>query len=119
MVVNRERIYLRDPLATVYRNDLQQGDVQVYTNSSADVLLEQDLDTGAYRILLQNWDQIPGTPANLVCVRWVACVAADDHAPVNPLAPAKKGKYDPKVVMTRREVSFTDIDGSRLRIELR
>lgn len=118
ILVNRERVFIRDPLATVYRNDAQQGDVQVYINYSDDVLLEQDVETGAYRILVQNWNQMPGTPAELLCIHWMVCLTRDDHAPASPLLHTGKGKYDPKVTMTSREVSFIDGDGSKLRIEL-
>ena len=60
--VNRQRVYVRDPLATVYRNEVQQSGVQVFINYSDDVLLEQDAEPGSYRILVQGWNKMPGTP---------------------------------------------------------
>jgi hypothetical protein len=120
ILINRERVFVRDPVAAVYRNEVRQSGVQVFINYSNDVLLEQDYGEGATsRIMVQNWNQIPGTPAGLICIRWLACVTGDDHAPINPLANTAKRNYDPKVTMTNREVSFTDGDGSKLRIELR
>lgn len=118
IIVNRERVYLRDPLATVYRNEVQQSGVQVYQNYSNDILLEDDGDQ-PFRILVQDWNEFPATPVRLTCIRWMACLATDEHPPTVPLVWTGKGKYDPKVTMTKREVSFTDADGSRLRITLR
>jgi hypothetical protein len=118
IIVNRQRVYVRDPLATVYRNQVQQSDVQVYQNYSNDVLMEKDGDA-PYRILVQDWDEVPGTPINLTCIRWMACLASDDRAPTLPLEWKGKGKYDPKVAMTNRETSFTDADGYRVRVQLR
>ena len=118
IIVNRERVYVRDPLATVYRNGAQQSGVQVYQNYSNDVLLEKDGDA-PYRILVQDWDEVPGTPINLTCIRWMACLASDDRAPTLPLQWKGKGKYDPKVTMTNKEASFMDVDGSLVRVQLR
>jgi len=118
IVVNRQRVYLRDPLATVYRNEVEQSGVQVYQNYSDDILVDKDGDK-PFRILVQDWNEIPGTPVRLTCIRWMACLANDDHAATVPLVWTGKGKYDPKVAMTSREISFTDADGSRLRVTLR
>jgi len=122
--VNRQRVYVRDPLATVYKNDGQQSGVQVFINYSDDVLLEQDAEPGSYRILVQGWNKMPGTPAVLRCIRWMACMADADHARTLPIEwsgnnQRGKGKYDPRVAMTSREVSFVDGDGATIRVELR
>ena len=119
IVLNRQRVYVRDPLATVYRNEVRQGGVQVFINYSNDVLLWHDAEPGAYRILVQGWNKMPGTPAVLKCVRWMACMAEADRTPTIPIARAGKGAYDPRVAMTNREVSFMDGDGARVRVELR
>jgi hypothetical protein len=118
IIVNRERVYLRDPLATVYRNEVEQSGIQVYQNYSDDILMEKDGDK-PFRILVQDWNEMPGTPVKLTCIRWMACLANDDHAATVPLDWTGKGKYDPKVSMTSREISFTDADGSRVRVTLR
>ena len=137
LIYNRQRIYLRDPLATVYRNDVQQTGVEVFINYSSDVLLQQDAEPAPYSILLQDWNKMPGTPTTLTCLRWIACMTDADQASAIPLAwtgksgsptsePARRGdksgdngKYDPKVFMTTREVSFVDANASTVRIELR
>jgi hypothetical protein len=140
IVVNRRRIYVRDPLATVYksdarqdgksdlvqsgRNDVKQSGVQVFINYSNDVLLWQDAEPGAYRILVQAWNKMPGSPVRLTCLRWVVCLADADHASTYPIDwtgnnGRGKGKYDPRVSMTSRTVSFVDGDGATMRVELR
>ena len=119
LIYNRQRIYLRDPLATVYRNDVQQIGVEVFINYSSDVLLQQDAEPAPSSILLQDWNKMPGTPTTLTCLRWIACMTNADQASAIPLAWTGKGKYDPKVFMTTREVSFVDANASAVRIELR
>jgi hypothetical protein len=119
IIINRQRVYLRDPLATVYRNEVEQSGVQVFQNYSNDVLLEQDGGDHPYRILVQDWSEIPATPVNLICIRWMACLASDDRAPTLPLEWKGNGKYDARATMTNKEVSFVDADGSRVRVQLR
>jgi hypothetical protein len=130
ILVNRQRVYVRDPLATVYRNDIKQSGVQVFINYSNDVLIEQDAQP-AYRTLVQEWNKMPGTPVMLRCLRWMACLADADHATTYPLgwngdhAPSYPidrkhiGRYDPRVAMTSRAVSFVDGDGATVRVKLR
>src|ERR1019366_241433 len=105
----------------------------VFINYSSDVLLQQDAEPAPYSILLQDWNKLPGTPTTLTCLRWIACMTDADQASAIPLAwtgksgsptsePARRGdngKYDPKVFMTTREVSFVDANVCTVRIELR
>lgn len=113
ILFNRQRFYVRDPLATVYRGDARQSGSEVYINYSNDVLLVTNGD----HILLQHWNQIPGVPQHLTCMRWMACLADSEHAAIKPLAPARS--YNPQVIMTNKEVSYCDPSGSTLRIALR
>jgi hypothetical protein len=124
--INRERVYLRDPIATVYHDGVEQSGIQVFQNYSNDVLIEKDSDPNPYRILIQGWNQVPGAPAVLRCMRWMACLADNDHAATYPLdwssdAPKalRKTPYNAHVAMTNRETSFTDGTGVRVRIVLR
>ena len=119
IVVNRQRVFVRDPLATVYKDDVKQSGIQVFINYSNDVLLEQDTEPGSYRTLVQGWNKMPGTPIRLICLHWLACLTDADQATL--LAPewSGKGKYDPQTNMGSREVSFVNPDGTRLRIVLR
>jgi hypothetical protein len=118
IIINRERVYLRNPLATVYRNEARQDGIQVFQNYSNDVLLEKDSDI-PFRILVQDGNEVPGTPVNLTCIRWMACLTSSDRPPTLPVEWKGKGKYDPQVTITNKDVSFVDGDGSRVRVELR
>ena len=119
IVINRERVFVRDPLATVYRNNVKQAGVQVYINYSNDVLQVKEDDPGGYRILVQSWSKMPGTPAEMKCVHWMACLMNADRAATLPMSFSGKGTYDPHVSMTDRDVSFVDGDGTTVRVELR
>ena len=141
LIYYRQRVYVRDPLATVYRNDVKQTGIQVFINYSNDVLLEQDSPPDPYRILIQDWNKLPGTPMSLTCIHWMACLTDSDRTSTIPLVPtaqpapqppapsrrgaasparpAVTGKYDPKVFMASRQVLFTAPDGAPMRIQLR
>ena len=104
--------------------DGKQSGVQVFVNAAGDVLLWQDAEPGAYRILVQAWNKAPGTPMRLTCLRWMVCLADADRPSTLPLdwtgnSGRHKGKYDPRVSMTSREVSFVNGDGVTIRVELR
>ncbi len=117
--IYRQRVYLHNPIATVYRDDVKQTGVQVYFNSLDDVLLIKDSEPGAYRVLVQGWDRAPGTPVHLTCLVWTACLTEADNAPIVAMVWNGKGTYDPQVLMTNREVSFVDGTGAKVRVELR
>jgi hypothetical protein len=121
ILINRQRVYVRDPLATVYENDVKQSGVQVYINYSNDVLLEKDGDGGTlvYRYLVQSWNRMPGSPVVLKCLHWIACLADADHASTYRIEAAKRGPYEPKVAMSNREVTFVDGGGTTMRVVLR
>ncbi|WP_263382840.1 hypothetical protein [Granulicella arctica] len=112
IALNRQRIYLRDPLATVYRNDVKQEGAWVFINYSNDVLVQSGDITAVKQYLVQGWNSTPGTPTELKCLLAVACLAQEDHAPMISLSGATKA------VMTNRQVSFTDA-GTAVRITLR
>lgn len=119
VLINRQRVYVRDPLASVYRDNVKQSGVQVFINYSNDVLLWQDAEPGSYRILVQGWNKMPDSPVLLKCFRWMACLADADHASTVPVEWNGKGKYDPKVAMTNRNLLFVDGDGVAVRVVLR
>ena len=123
VAVNRRRIYVREPLATVTRNDVQQSGVQVFVSFSGDVLLWREAEPRESRILVQGWNKMPGTPERLTCLHWIACLTDADHASIIPLDwnsyGTKNGTYDPKVSMSGREVTYLDADGATMRVKLR
>ncbi|MDP9038240.1 MAG: hypothetical protein M3O02_03065 [Acidobacteriota bacterium] len=120
ILLHRERGFVRDPLATVYLDGAAQAGWQVYINYSNDVLLERDAQPArGYGILVQNWNRIPGNPATLKCIHWMACMTDADHATALPLDHTGPGAYDPRTSMSSRVVSFADGEGHTLRVTLR
>jgi hypothetical protein len=113
-IFNRHRIFVRDPRAAVYRNKVKQTGEAVYINSSNEILLEKD----GKRTIVQNWDMMAATPAALTCVRWMACLTGADHAPTLPVEWSGKGPYDPHVVFNGRIITFVDVQGVAVRVEL-
>jgi hypothetical protein len=118
VVVNRHQLYVRDPLARVYKNGLEQSGVQVFITYSDDVLVQLDTYPIAHRVLVQSWNMVPERPLSLVCIRWIACLTDARHPTSYPIELSGGGKYDPKTTMTSREVTFVDGDGATLRIVL-
>jgi hypothetical protein len=124
ILINRQRVFVRDPLASVYTSTapdgsgaVKQGGVQVYINYSNDVLLVKDSQLGGYTLLVQHWNKTPGTPVQLKCIHWMACLTDNDRAAVLPVQP--NGTNDPHVEMNDRELSFVDAQGARTRVQLR
>jgi len=120
VLLHRQRVFVRDPLATVYTSArpngadaVKQSGVQVYINYSNDVLLMKE-STGGYTLLVQHWNRTPGTPVRLRCIHWMACLTDADHA---QMLPARA--YDAKVQMSDRAVSFVDPKGVAIRVDLR
>ena len=123
ILLNRQRVFVRDPLASVYRaagtdgsGSVEQTGVQVYINYSNDILLVKE-GQGGYNLLVQHWNMMPGTPVERKCIRWMACLTDADHA---SLLPVEAGAdYDPQVLMGDREATFVDTKGGRVRVQLR
>ena len=122
VVVYRQRIFLRDPLATVTRDGEKVSGVAVMINYSNDVLL-QDHSAGKYRIyLVQNWNKQAEVPAvALTCVQGLACMTDADQATATAIVPGSRGRRPAfeGVTMTNRFVEFVDEDGDLVRVVLR
>ena len=114
VAVNRQRIFLRDPLGKMYRNAVPVENARIFINFSNDVLVEETTDQRM--MIVQNWNKIPGTPKALTCMNGMACWADADHAEMVPLGGAS---YTPETQMSDREVSFNDGSGLGVRITLR
>ena len=123
VLTHRYRVFVRDPLATVYQSSsgtpgeqAKVSGVQVYINYANDVLLMKE-GAGAYTLLVQHWNRTPGSPTRLRCIHWMACLTDADQAAILPLGTS--GAYDPKVRMTDRTVIFADPKGTVTRVDLR
>jgi hypothetical protein len=119
IIFNRHRIYIRDPLASVYRNDVRQDGVAVYIDYEEDVLVWKQDDPGAYQVLVQHWNLSPGTPKQLGCLQSMVCLAEAAHVPTNPLFVAANGLKSPPVTMAGHTTTFTMPDSSVVRVETR
>ncbi|HEU4634705.1 MAG TPA: hypothetical protein VFS41_00895 [Edaphobacter sp.] len=111
IAVYRQRIFLRDPLATVYQNGQKQQGARVYINYSNDILVLDTGDVPSY--MVQNWNRQPGVPQSLNCLHAMTCWTDHDRATLIPL----EGSAGP-ATMSDREVSFRRNDGS-IRVTLR
>ena len=119
VIVERDRLFIRDPIASVYLDNVKQSEVEVYFNFSDEILLQQNFgDRESKRIILQHWDRMPATPASLTCLRWIVCLTTADHAPTLPVAVDGGKAYDPKASMDGRDITFTDPAGVQVRVKL-
>jgi hypothetical protein len=117
LVVFRQRLFVRDPLAKVERNGLQQTEYRVYLNYFNDILVEDLAQNRRYLVQAKNGvPMVPGVPVHLGCVRGLGCLTEADYAATEPLG--GKG-YAPDVEMTSAYVTFVDGDGTSMRVSLR
>jgi hypothetical protein len=113
VALNRQRIYLRDPLAAVYHNEVKEDGARVFINYSNDVLVQSGDFTHTKEILVQGWNGVPGIPVEMLCLQGLACLAQANHAPMVGWSGARTA------VMTSKQISFEDGDGTSIRITLR
>jgi hypothetical protein len=114
VVVFRQRIFLRDPLAKVERNGIVQDSTRVYINYSNDILVEDAAVNRRY--LVEGWNAVPGVPQRLACFTGLACWTDAEQAVGLPLGSAPNQAH---AVMSAREVTFADEDGTATKVELR
>jgi hypothetical protein len=122
VVIYRQRLFLRDPLATVSRDGVKVSGVAVMINYSNDVLLD-DHSAGKSRLyLVQNWNKQAEVPtAALTCVQGLACMTDADQATATAITPGSRGRRPAweGVTMTNRRVEFVDEDGDLVQVLLR
>ena len=99
LVWNRQRVFVRDPLASVTRDGADVNGEQVYINFFNDVLLEND-NQPRHIMIVQNGQPI-GVPTHLGCLHWVACLTDADAATTETLG----GSIDS---MSGKTVEFQD-----------
>jgi hypothetical protein len=114
LAINRQRVFLRDPLAKVKKNGVLVDGARVYINYSNDVLIEEPGEQRTY--IVQNWNKIPGVPKEMTCLQGMVCWTDADHAQMVPLGGAS---YLPDTMMSDREVSFNDGYGVGINVTLR
>jgi hypothetical protein len=114
LAINRQRVFLRDPLGKVQRNGVVVDGARVYINYSNDILVEETGEQRTY--MVQNWNKLPGVPKELNCLRGMMCWTNADHAQMVPLGGAS---YSPNTTMTDKLVTFNDGYGSGISVTLR
>jgi len=110
VVVERKRVYVRDPLASVTRDGAKVDGEQVFINFYNDVLLEND--NPPMHLFLAEQGQPIGIPTKLRCIHWVACLTDADIATTYRTASSINS-------MTSKAVVFHDESGRRWTIKLR
>jgi hypothetical protein len=110
VVVEKKRVFVRDPLASVTRDATNVSGEQVYINFYNDVILENDNPPMVVTLLEQG--QPIGVPTKLRCIHWVACLTDADIATTYKLSGSINS-------MTNKAVSFHDQDGRRWIVKLR
>ncbi len=113
VVVHRQRLYLRDPIAVLYRDEVKVEGAEVFINYSNDVLVQIGHHMQMEEFLIQQPNAVPGVPTELKCVQGVVCMAKTDQVAAEPLHGAAKAE------MTNRQVSFRDGKGTLVRVTLR
>ena len=109
VVVERKRVYVRDPVASVTRDAAKVDGEQVFINFYNDVLLEND--NPPMRLMLVEQGQPIGIPTKLRCIHWVACLTDADVATTYRIASSASS-------MTSKSVAFRDENGGRWMVKL-
>lgn len=108
----RQRLFLRDPIAKVQRNDRPVTGALVFLNYSNDILLQER--DGTRMTVVQNWNRTPATPRGLTCIQGMLCLTpADRVVELEAATPPASAQ------MSNREVVFTEADGARVHVTLR
>lgn len=104
VVWDRQRFFVRDPLANVVRDGVKEGGAQVYINYNNDVLIENDRAPMYVEVVEHNGHT--GVPTALKCVHYMACLLDAD-------VPTLLQKPETIAVqsMSNKEVRF--LDGKR------
>ena len=98
--------------------------VRIIHARAPELLADGEMQLDAAIVPQVGASKAPGSPVRLTCLHWVVCLADADRASTSPIDwtgnnGRSKGKYDPRVSMTSRTVSFVDGDGATMRVELR
>ena len=113
IAINRQRIYLRDPLASVERDAVQVKGARVFINYSNDILVQTGSWTRMEQFVVQGWNREAGVPAVMRCVQGMACLAETDRVPIVETLSVGEA------AMSSREVSFNEQDRTTISVRLR
>ena len=110
VVVERKRVFVRDPLASVTRAGDKVPGQQVYINFYNDVLLEND--NPPMLVMIVEKGQPVGVPTKLRCIHWLACLTDADNATAIPLNATVQS-------MSNKVVRFRDENNQQWVVALR
>lgn len=111
VLVERHKLFLRDPLAKVTIDGVAVSDTRVYINIDNDVMAEHTVEPVAL-VIVQSGQHL-GIPEVLHCLRWTACLT--DAYPATLVT-----KYQgPIVSMSGKLVEFKNDKGQDIKIVLR
>ena len=116
ILINRERVFVRDPLASVTRNGIAESGTQVFINYTNDVLLENDNAPMYVTLIEARTPQVVGIPVGLKCVHWTACLA--DAYPATLIEPATPTTRT-RPARPSKSLTYTDAHGKQVVIKLR
>jgi len=102
VVVERKRVFVRDPLASVTRAGQKVDGEQVYINFYNDALLEND--NPPMLVMLVEKGQPVGVPTDLRCAHWLACLTDSKPSSNLPLNATVQS-------MSRKTINFRDQNG--------
>jgi hypothetical protein len=109
VIVERQRIFVRDVLASVERDGAAIDGEQVFINIDNNVLLEND--NPPMLVFMAQKGQPLGVPTKLRCIHWLACLTDADVASTMPLGGSMP-------VMNAKTVTFRDQDGHHWVVKL-
>ena len=110
--VNRERLFLRDPVASLTRNGVKEAGAQIFINYDNDVLIENDRSPMYFNIVQHG--QPVGAPDILKCLHYLVCLARAYPAPQVLALPGAHLEE-----MTPKQVRFRDEAGREAVVQLR
>lgn len=103
ILVERHKLFVRDPLAKVTMDGQPLDHIRVYINVDNDVMLEHTVEPVS--LVIAQKDQHLGLPQFMHCLRWTACLT--DAYPAS-LVTTMKG---PIVQMSSKTVEYKDDSG--------
>lgn len=111
VIVERHKLFLRDPLAKVTLDGQQISDTRVYINIDNDVMVEHTVEP--VLLVVAQHEQHLGLPQFLHCLRWTACLT--DAYPATLVTPGK----GPIVQMSSKVVEWKSDAGKDVVVTLR
>ena len=112
LFVNRQRVFVRDPIASLTRNGVHEDGAQIFINYDNDVLIENDRAPMYFNIVQHG--QPVGTPETLKCIHYLVCLASGYPAPQTSALPGAQLE-----AMSAKQVNFRDESGREAVVKLR